>query len=680
MCFAPSSAIRGKIRWLWPVCSIVKAGTCRWLKSRRSSKGTASVKKNVLAALAALREERYRLDAEIREETFALSGVAIPLETRDDPCPKCGGPMMVQKSHRHGVVTLEHGSFVASETVLVCAARCTDSSGALVTRRPEILARSVAPGCVYGYDVEVQVGIQRFVHHRQREEIRQDLKDLYGISLSTGEVSTLEARFIQHFECLHRRRAPAIRDALARDGGYPLHIDATGEDGRGTLFIAYAGWRGWVLGSWKISTERADLILPHLCDVSASFGAPCALLRDLGRAVIDAALEFVKGLRRGIPIIGCHQHFLSDVGNDLMEPSHDELRNLFRRSKIRPRLRTFARDLARLIGPKISALRVNLSTWLEEATDYRLPEGQAGLATVRALAQWALDYASEGDDLGFPYDRPYLDLYKRCRTVSRATDAFRRRPIKDRTVRRYLKRLAKILDPVITDTSFSRIAKTLSTRVNLFEELRVVLRLNPKPPGEQEPNQNRAAAELRDIQKAIKSLARSLRRRRPQRGPAQDSREAIDLVLDHLDRHGDSLWGHVIHLPARVGGGTRVVARTNNLVEGLFHQMKHGERRRSGRKVLTRDFEVLPAGAALACNLSHPDYVKLLCGSLEKLPAAFAALGQSLPRDRTTSTEPETLSASFTQADRRIVRAERLRRIIEEAARSRAPRFYSATA
>jgi hypothetical protein len=32
---------------------------------------------------------------------------------------------------------------------------------------------------------------------------------------------------------------------------------------------------------------------------------------------------------------------------------------------------------------------------------------------------------------------------------------------------------------------------------------------------------------------------------RPERGPAEDHREAIDINLRHLDDHGRSLWGHV---------------------------------------------------------------------------------------------------------------------------------------
>jgi hypothetical protein len=39
-----------------------------------------------------------------------------------------------------------------------------------------------------------------------------------------------------------------------------------------------------------------------------------------------------------------------------------------------------------------------------------LPEGDDGLAVVRGIAQWVLDYAADGNDLGLSFDRPYLDL------------------------------------------------------------------------------------------------------------------------------------------------------------------------------------------------------------------------------------------------------------------------------
>jgi hypothetical protein len=134
-------------------------------------------------------------------------------------------------------------------------------------------------------------------------------------------------------------------------------------------------------------------------------------------------------------------------------------------------------------------------------------------------------------------------------------------------------------------------------------------------------------------------------------------RQAIDIILAHLKRHSPYLSGHVINAP---GGKILLVARTNHLAENEFHTVKHGERRRSGRKKLTQDFEMLPAAAVLAGNLRHPDYVSLVCGSLDRLPQAFAQLDAG---DRSISiaakASPEltkTETASLSTADKKFIR------------------------
>ena len=69
------------------------------------------------------------------------------------------------------------------------------------------------------------------------------------------------------------------------------------------------------------------------------------------RPVCRAQSEtLVKGLKLSIPILACHLHFLSDVGKDLLQDSHDRLRALFRQVNLRKQLRTLARDLGRSIG------------------------------------------------------------------------------------------------------------------------------------------------------------------------------------------------------------------------------------------------------------------------------------------------------------------------------------------
>jgi len=631
----------------------------------------------------------------LRQRLRRLGVPGVAVEDEPGACPLCGGPMVVQKSVSRAGRTLEHGAFEARETVHVCAGGCRWPSGAMVTRRAAALCERLLPRSMVGYDVLTFVGCRRFLDHRQRDEIAKALREQYGLDLSSGELSRLAHLFLDYLQRLHDAHTETLRAAMASDGGWPMHLDATGEDGRGTLLVVLAGWRQWVLGAWKIPTERAEAIVPHLRSVVSRFGLPCAIMRDLGRAMVRATDDLVVGSEPKIPVLACHLHFLADVGKDLLEPSHDQLRELFRRFGIRPGLRALARDLGLGLGTGIEKARTDLSAWQDAPVEgHRLPEGPAGFASVRALTQWVLDYSTDGQDQGFPFDRPYLDLYYRCTTAHRAVDAYLRRPPADRKIRKALLRLRSVLDPTLGEDAFARAAQVLAHRAELFEEVRGALRLTPKPAGRREnlpahpASAVKALSELQDVQAAVDRLAAALSERRPQRGPAQDTRQAIDLVLRHLETHGKHLWGHAILLPPEAGGGLRLVDRTNNCLEGFFHNLKHGERRRSGRKILTHDFESLPPGAALAQNLNHSDYVAIVCGSLDKLPSAFAKLDAddksrslALPAGDTQPAKapaPTILaSASLPREDRTIVRSDALRIRIMAAANSRAPRTNS---
>ena len=167
-------------------------------------------------------------------------------------CPVCGRAMRVQKTWERTGMTLGHGSFRIRQTVRVCPSGCRKRGVPVGGESP--LAGIIPPRGVAGYDVMVHAGLERFLHHRQREEIRAALAAEHGIVISSGEISVLSARFLACLERLHQAAGPGLRAALASDGGWPLHIGATGEDGRGTLLAAFAGWRQWMLGAWKAPT------------------------------------------------------------------------------------------------------------------------------------------------------------------------------------------------------------------------------------------------------------------------------------------------------------------------------------------------------------------------------------------------------------------------------------------
>jgi hypothetical protein len=595
-------------------------------------------------------------------------------------CPVCRGDQWyVQKTRvRHGK-TLAHGPFEARETVRVCASGCHHAGGLLVSRGAGSLTERLLPSSVVGYDVMVRVGLERFLRHRQRQEICTLLEDEEGIRISTGEVSELSRRFVHYLARLHQARAEGLKATLASDGGWPMHVDATGEDGRGTLLLVMAGWRQWVLGAWKISTERAELILPCLRETVRTFGAPCAAMRDLGRAMTPAIDDLVSELALSIPVLACHQHFLADVGKDLLEPSHAKLRGLFRSAKVLPKLRALVRDLGRKLGPSIGDARKAVRQWQSMAqSGHCIESGDDGLAIVRAVAQWTLDYKARASGLDYPFDRPYLDLYERCLTTLRATDAFLRNPPEDKKIKGALERLQRYLTPVDCEVPFRQITERLRRRAALFDELRGVLRWATTPQHDETEH------DLQRMQEKLNELVASLKKRRPERGPAQDIREAIDIILKHIDIHGANLWGHAIRLPESAGGGVRLTSRTNFPAENFFGALKHDERRRSGRKNLTQDLEQLPPEAVLVYNLQHADYVTLVCGSIERLAEAFAGLDHAqremdlkgLARNESEAELRSVLqlaSASLSTADRRVIRTQEMDCRVIAAATSRAP-------
>jgi hypothetical protein len=599
--------------------------------------------------------------------------------------------MKVLKTLRRSGVTLSHGRFTVRETVLGCAEGC-GSRGMRTTRRSAQLAQLLIPRGRMGYDLMTHIGIERFVHHRQRNEIQDSLLTEHGIRLSTGKISRLAADFLFYLELLHKSRANAFRELFEKDGGWPMHVDATGEDGRGTLLVVYNGWRHWAMGAWKIPTERGEAILPKLIATAELFGPPAALMRDLGKAVAEACTKLAaryasKGIR--IRELVCHMHLLRDIGKDLLAESHEELHDLFRRFEVLRDLRAFCRGLGRHLGCELGTARMDLASWLEHPEEkYLVPSGKAGLAIARALAQWVLDYPAEGNDEGFPFDLPWLDLLSRCRTACRALEAFLDRPYDDQQVHDALRRLHAILTPTQCELPFARWGAILSARAKIFGELRDALRPQvklahhgPPPPG----NPGETLGQLRGIKEKVTRLIASLRRRRPARGPAADTRQAIDLTLDHLARHRRFLWGHAIPLPKKLGGGVRLADRTDNCLEQFFKRMKHDERRRSGRKILSQDFECLPPAAALAQNLKDPNYVRTLCGgTLNDLPAAFSKLDA---KDRTSSVpsrarralaaaaHEEIITSSLPSVDRKFVRSKPLVTRIADAARSRSRRL-----
>ena len=124
-----------------------------------------------------------------------------------------------------------------------------------------------------------------------------------------------------------------------------------------------------------------------------------AIVHDLHQSLFTAAEKVFPGVAQFV----CHFHFAADVGKDLLSSHVDRLRNLFRRTKVRPRLRTLCRSLKEFAVVGDSGEHV-LSSILDEQSTTELrnlstPETVQG--TVHALASWILAFPPAAMDTGF---------------------------------------------------------------------------------------------------------------------------------------------------------------------------------------------------------------------------------------------------------------------------------------
>ena len=514
----------------------------------------------------------------------------------------------MQKSKTRTVVTLGAGAFEAREVRKRCVqgADCPALGSAA-------LARVVKPGQRYGYDLIVYVGLARYLGGQQRDEIRHELLEHRGIELSTGTVSQLCDRFLVALETLHLLRAPELRAAMQE--GYPLHLDATCDRGKGGLLVTLDGWRGWMLMATRIDSEREDHLRPLIDQTVALFGDPVAIVRDLA----EAGARAVAPLRqRGIADLVCHYHLLAAVGKNLCDKLYASLRNLLRRSR----------------------LRADLWTLLRELRCYRAPdgsEGRFGPGRVRqellALVLWLLE-GNGTKDATYPFALPHLDLVRRCQQALAQADQWVPCP-RSQPERRALHHLESLVARIRRDRRFDTTMDQLDEAWQAFGELREVLRLThaelPGGDARKRPS-DLPALELRrlsEIEQAVKRYRTELRQRVTPLSRQRAPRCPDAIILRYLDRYGAHLFGHPVLRDAD-GSVQAVVERTNNVLEHFFGRAKQRLRRRVGRAHLGRDLEQQPPQVMLVANLEHPDYVRVLCGALGNLPAAFAGLDAEL--------------------------------------------------
>ncbi len=399
--------------------------------------------------------------------TTTETGEALPcieFVAEAEECPVCGGSVQIQKSKRRKVYTFQSGVLNAKEIRKKCSQNATHP-----IMCSDELARLVKPHQCYAYDLVVHVGLARYLSCKQHEEIRDELYQERGVRLSNGSISNLCDRFLTYFEALHLARVPELRHAMQE--GYPLHLDATCERGKGGLFVCMDGWRGWVLMATRIPSEHEDYLRPLVEKTTALFGDPIATVRDMGEGMAKA----VAPLRiRGVPDFVCHYHFLGAVGKKLFERPYRVLGNLLRQHKLQGDLRALLRELRQYRNSSTFSGRFGTGPIHED-----LP----------ALLLWILEGESK-KALLYPFSLPYLEFLQRYQQALHKARCWVPSPRTPAT-RRAIAHLTCLINRIECDTRFATVEAQLEKSWRAFCELRDVLQLTNAelPNGDTNPHQ-----------------------------------------------------------------------------------------------------------------------------------------------------------------------------------------------
>lgn len=491
----------------------------------------------------------------------------------------------------------------------------------------------------YAFDLIVEIGLARFLRHRQNLEIQKELDARWGVHLPCSTISELAQSFLDYLLAVHQARIPELKAQLQQAGGYVLHVDGTCEAGTEIVFNAVAGNCGWTLASCKMRTEDAAQIEGLLRCCVEDFGKPLAIVRDLS-AQIEAACQRAMP---EIPDLICHYHFLLNVGIKLCDKSHTKLNACMRRLKIRPALCSMRHDLVRYSKQKTSLTSQQIEQLLSNPGQIAgIDPLQERRALAYILLSWLDDYESDLHGEYFPFDLPCLALYRRYRVAYQWL--LKTIPSNDSPNQSYssMKTIMRHLASTMEDKELTTAAERLEKSASLFKELREVLRLTPNDCEHRPVLRQRRIVDNPLLALQRENLFMKWKECLYARLAAESDSDCIEdltIVQNYLQKYQGKLIGHVI-----VNGQSQpfTVPRTNNLSEHRFGRMKQGLRRKLGTKNLVQHVQAMRSEECLAYNLNFPGYLDIICGgSLDHLALSFAKnwkAGQSIRLNRRQKT------------------------------------------
>ena len=527
-------------------------------------------------------------------------------------CCICRRVLLVLKTQKTTIISLKYGVFYAVETLLFCPEHKYKGNSIIKYDSPE-LNQIVPPYSNFAYDVSIHIGFSRFLHHKQKSEIQHELKIEYGIQISDGGITHLSDNFLIYCMCVQMMVSSRIKDVQNKRGGYILHIDGTVEEDSDMVFVGMNSVNGWVLYTKKIESESHEEIIPALNEINRMYGEPLAIKRDMGKGMALAVSKVFPNTPDKI----CHYHFVRDIGKDILSEQYDSIRNLLISNKIRTSLEGLFYELITEI--KDGGYDVNLT--FDSIVNSKLSELKNNKPVyVYAIITWILNYAKEGEGLGFPFDLPYVSLYERCLKTLIIVDRLILLLAELKMVYKPLIQLKKILMSV-NSQDIKLIHEKMEYGRTLFTRLREILRIDVEAVPLSTVLETNGDEEVCKMKKDLESFNNEL-----SKDILNDKSRIREkkIVIDHLEKYKENLFLTNFRIDPDDPSKDIIIERTNNIEEHNFRKIKRNQRRIHGNRDVGHDLNFYGSYLPIVWNLADDEYIKTVYGNMENIPAVFS--------------------------------------------------------
>lgn len=499
----------------------------------------------------------------------------------------------------------------------------------------EQLHQLIPPHGNYAYDIIIYVGLERFRNHRQNLEIQDQLLNRFKLQLPESTINALAHQFIDYFSAVHYAKANDIDRLIKNNGGYVAHFDGTCEAGTGVLFSVIDEISQIVLLTTRMPSENLNEVKLFFTKCKNLYDHPLAIMHDLNfnyqpaiKEVFDHAVDLI-----------CQYHFLENVGKAILKKTHQQLTNIIRNLKVKTQFKSIRKKLIQTTSDKPSIPSKQLEQFIKNpdiGIDMILNLDKTILQKhlTYIVLRWLDDYSSELKGEYFPFDQPALVYYRRCvRIYDLLTQLLDNSKQLKKSQKQTLLTIARNLEPFKKDKTLLQVANCLEKQVNLFTQLRNILRFNradKKPILRQHPPASSTIEEVKDTEERLKQFRQDLQAnvktnsKKKEKETDKEIKSASKKMIDYLDKYMDVLVGHLVTIP----GKNKVILldRTNNLSEQHFSKTKKGWRRKLGVKKMTRHLQAARHEELLLANLDQTDYIKTVYdGSPDNMSSLFAS-------------------------------------------------------